>query len=271
MIPTSCLFIPEELGICAHYGTNTLPNLGIEPETPCLCCTCDHSTNEEIKYVIRRNMCDAPFWQEDGDLAPSPVWSNTRLGMMHGCLNSSGKLITCRLHKGRIEMTFFFKSLPLTRIFSCVVGAFINIQVHTHIHDTQTVNNNLCLTQRVAPCGNRTYCTLHGSQLPSPVIHQMQTVPETVTDVVRRRRRRDSDVTSREHVETGYVTELSRRYVVWFRFSARWTDDIVRSLASGYRWRAVVRQYRRPLIAANQIESDATSGSTQLANHSLKR
>uniref|UniRef100_A0A2H1V1P7 SFRICE_014637 n=1 Tax=Spodoptera frugiperda TaxID=7108 RepID=A0A2H1V1P7_SPOFR len=37
----------------------------------------------------------------------------------------------------------------------------------SHTHDTQTRNNNLCITQRVAPCGNRTRYPLRGSQLPS--------------------------------------------------------------------------------------------------------
>ncbi|KAF9796033.1 hypothetical protein SFRURICE_006812 [Spodoptera frugiperda] len=37
----------------------------------------------------------------------------------------------------------------------------------SHAHDTQTRNNNLWITQRIAPCGNRTRYTLHGSQLPS--------------------------------------------------------------------------------------------------------
>ncbi|KAF9809282.1 hypothetical protein SFRURICE_015745, partial [Spodoptera frugiperda] len=37
----------------------------------------------------------------------------------------------------------------------------------SHVHDTQTRNNNLWITQRVAPCGNRTRYTLHDSQLPS--------------------------------------------------------------------------------------------------------
>uniref|UniRef100_A0A2H1VK64 SFRICE_035255 n=1 Tax=Spodoptera frugiperda TaxID=7108 RepID=A0A2H1VK64_SPOFR len=36
-----------------------------------------------------------------------------------------------------------------------------------HTHNTQTRNNNLWTTQRVAPCGNRTRYPLHGSQLPS--------------------------------------------------------------------------------------------------------
>uniref|UniRef100_A0A2H1VSD2 SFRICE_010595 n=1 Tax=Spodoptera frugiperda TaxID=7108 RepID=A0A2H1VSD2_SPOFR len=37
----------------------------------------------------------------------------------------------------------------------------------SHAHDTQTRNNNLWITQRIASCGNRTRYTLHGSQLPS--------------------------------------------------------------------------------------------------------
>uniref|UniRef100_A0A2H1W5K9 SFRICE_012682 n=1 Tax=Spodoptera frugiperda TaxID=7108 RepID=A0A2H1W5K9_SPOFR len=37
----------------------------------------------------------------------------------------------------------------------------------SHTHDTHTRNNNLWITQRVAPCGNRTRYPLRGSQLPS--------------------------------------------------------------------------------------------------------
>uniref|UniRef100_A0A2H1WS80 SFRICE_033916 n=1 Tax=Spodoptera frugiperda TaxID=7108 RepID=A0A2H1WS80_SPOFR len=38
---------------------------------------------------------------------------------------------------------------------------------NSHTHDGQTRNNNLWITQRVAPCGNRTRYPLRGSQLPS--------------------------------------------------------------------------------------------------------
>ncbi|KAF9809824.1 hypothetical protein SFRURICE_007271 [Spodoptera frugiperda] len=53
--------------------------------------------------------------------------------------------------------------LSHTWIFSYIVGAFINIQVHIHTYHTQ--NNNLWITQRVAPYRN--HYTLRGSRLPS--------------------------------------------------------------------------------------------------------
>ncbi|KAF9823362.1 hypothetical protein SFRURICE_010497 [Spodoptera frugiperda] len=37
----------------------------------------------------------------------------------------------------------------------------------SHVHDTQTRNNKLWITLKVAPCGNRTRYPLHSSQLPS--------------------------------------------------------------------------------------------------------
>ncbi|KAF9804863.1 hypothetical protein SFRURICE_007766 [Spodoptera frugiperda] len=42
----------------------------------------------------------------------------------------------------------------------------------SHTHDTQTRNNNLWITQRVAPSGNQTRYPLRGSQLPSHRINR---------------------------------------------------------------------------------------------------
>ncbi|KAF9790038.1 hypothetical protein SFRURICE_002403 [Spodoptera frugiperda] len=52
-------------------------------------------------------------------------------------------------------------TVPRTRnlSLSCIVCAFT--------HYTQTRNNNLWISHKVAPCGNRTRYTLHSNQLPS--------------------------------------------------------------------------------------------------------
>ncbi|KAF9794552.1 hypothetical protein SFRURICE_006162 [Spodoptera frugiperda] len=47
------------------------------------------------------------------------------------------------------------KTLPHIRFYSCVVGAFSNIYMTPRLW-----NNNLWITQRIVPCGNRTRDTL---------------------------------------------------------------------------------------------------------------
>ncbi|KAF9801393.1 hypothetical protein SFRURICE_000379 [Spodoptera frugiperda] len=53
--------------------------------------------------------------------------------------------------------------LLYTRIFSRIVGAFTNLQVHIGTHDIQTRNNKLWIIKRVVPCRNRICYTLHGN------------------------------------------------------------------------------------------------------------
>ncbi|KAF9804187.1 hypothetical protein SFRURICE_020615 [Spodoptera frugiperda] len=56
----------------------------------------------------------------------------------------------------------------------------------SHTHDTQTRNNNLWITQRVAPCGNRTRYPLRGSQLPSHRTNRAVKVSSIFILIVRR-------------------------------------------------------------------------------------
>ncbi|KAF9806973.1 hypothetical protein SFRURICE_010297 [Spodoptera frugiperda] len=64
------------------------------------------------------------------------------------------------------------KSLPRPRIFSCVVGAFTNKQIH-NTHDTYTRNNNLWINQRVVPSGNQTRYTMRSSRSPTHHVNRI--------------------------------------------------------------------------------------------------
>ncbi|KAF9818186.1 hypothetical protein SFRURICE_003927, partial [Spodoptera frugiperda] len=84
--------------------------------------------------------------------------------------NRAVKLEICRVPLVRVCFTFevikMRARLALIR-FSPVSWVRLQTYNFTCTYDTQTRNNNLWITQRVAPCGNRTRYPLHGSQLPS--------------------------------------------------------------------------------------------------------
>ncbi|KAF9801417.1 hypothetical protein SFRURICE_013155, partial [Spodoptera frugiperda] len=69
---------------------------------------------------------------------------------------------------------FFSITLPNIRIFLLCRGC-VNKHTSSHTHDTQTWNNNLLFSQRVAPCRNRTRYTLCGSGYRSDTTAEQKT------------------------------------------------------------------------------------------------
>ncbi|KAF9807959.1 hypothetical protein SFRURICE_017131 [Spodoptera frugiperda] len=76
-----------------------------------------------------------------------------------------------------LEFISFLKRCP-TLGFSPV--SWVRLQTY---NDTQTRNNNLWITQRVAPCGNRTRYPLRVSQLPNHRTNRAVNVSIIVTFV----------------------------------------------------------------------------------------
>ncbi|KAF9821980.1 hypothetical protein SFRURICE_018927, partial [Spodoptera frugiperda] len=120
------------------------------------CCPLGQAYHREQKICIDFSEPFNPPVYRDFRLLPG-YNATKELYFFYGKMNCSDELAEFRVP---VNYPNYFH---LRTDFFCVIGAFPNIQID--IHDTQTRNNNLGITQRVAPCGYRN--TLHSNRFSS--------------------------------------------------------------------------------------------------------
>ncbi|KAF9822883.1 hypothetical protein SFRURICE_010412 [Spodoptera frugiperda] len=100
---------------------------------------------------------------------------------------------------------------PNIMIFSCVVGVYIN---SSHTHHIQTQNNNLWISQRVVPCGNRIHHTLRASRLPSHLSysHQFYVFGKLKTNAICTFEQAFINIFQDIHLVYLYILQLSSEY-----------------------------------------------------------